>query len=166
MVKVEVSDKKGLVQYAGQDGFHVVDPDGITVKSAEMSAQLKIISSTKTLADDTTAHVFTDLIPAGTVVLCGEVAVETASSGGNTFNITKVGVASALDLFSGTIALAANEVGSQVLSPNGMMAAARDNSDASVSVTVTTADPGTQTTDGIIRLSLFCAQADTTGQTI
>lgn len=166
MVKVEVSDKKGLVQYAGQDGFSVVDPDGLSVKSAHMSAQLQIVSSTLTLADSTTAHSISGLLPPGCIVLAGEIAVETASAGGATFNITSVGTPNDADAFSGTIALEGNAVGSQVLSPIALMGSSDDNSDAAVSVVVTTATTGTQTTDGVVRVSLFIARADTTGQVI
>jgi hypothetical protein len=166
MVKVEVSDKKGLVQYAGQDGFSVVDADGLTVKSAHMSAQLKIISETKTLGDGDTAHTIASMIPAGSIILCGEVAVETASAGGSSFNITSIGTSNDTDAFSGTIALDGNAVGSQVLSPIALMPAGDDNSDADVDVVITTGSTGTQTTDGVVRISLFVAAAGVTGQTI
>ena len=166
MVKVLMDNKRGLVQEGGTGSVEIRDADGLKVFNPHMSAKLHVVTGTVTVDDDATASTITDLIPAGSIVLCGEVAVETASAGGNSVNITSVGVTGDTDALSGTIALDLNAVGSQILSPNSLLAAARDNSDSAVSVIVTNGDPGTQSTDAVVRVSLFLATADTTGYTL
>jgi len=152
MVKSVFDDSKGLVHSAGT-GLQIkktaINP---IVKSAHMSAQMQIVSATATIADSSTTTNFTDLIPAGSFVLGGVLEVVTASS--QTFNITDVGTANDDDAFSGTIALAANATGKQLLSPLALLPDGDDMSDSAVTVRVTHASSGTQTTDGVIRLSL------------
>ena len=152
MVKSVFDDSKGLVHSAGT-GLQIkktaINP---IVKSAHMSAQMQIVSATATISDSSTTTDFADLLPAGSVVLGGVLEVVTASS--QTFNITDVGTANDDDALSGTIALAANSTGKQLLAPIAQLPDADDASDSAVTIRVTHASSGTQTTDGVLRLSL------------
>jgi hypothetical protein len=163
MVKVIVDNNRGLVQETGTGSVEIRDSSGLKVFNPHMNARLHVVTGTGTAADDASSTTITDLVPVGSVVLCGEVAVETASAGGNSVNITSVGVTGDVDAFGGNIALDYNAVGSQVLSPTAMMPVARDGSDSAVSVIVTHGDVGTQSTAAVVRVSLFCASADVTG---
>ena len=152
MVKSVFDDSKGLVHSAGT-GLQIkktaINP---IVKSAHMSAQMQIVSATATISDSSTTTDFADLLPAGSVVLGGVLEVTTASS--QTFNITDVGTANDDDALSGTIALAANALGKQLLAPIAQLPDADDASDSATTIRVTHASSGTQTTDGVLRLSL------------
>ena len=167
MVKVVIDNKRGLVQEGGTGPVDIRDQDGLKVFNPHMNAKLHIVTGTGTTADDATTTTITDLVPAGSIVLCGEVAVETASAGGSSVNITAVGVTGDTDAFGGNMALDLNTAGgSNILSPTALMPVARDGSDSAVSVIVTHGDVGTQSTDAVVRVSLFCATADTTGYTL
>jgi hypothetical protein len=150
MVKVIVDNNRGLVQETGTGSVEIRDSSGLKVFNPHMNARLHVVTGTGTAADDASSTTITDLVPVGSVVLCGEVAVETASAGGNSVNITSVGVTGDVDAFGGNIALDYNPV-------------ARDGSDSAVSVIVTHGDVGTQSTAAVVRVSLFCASADVTG---
>ena len=164
MVKVIVDNNRGLVQETGTGSVEIRDSSGLKVFNPHMNARLHVVTGTGTTADDATTTTITDLVPVGSIVLCGEVAVETASAGGNSVNITSVGVTGDVDAFGGNMALDLNTAaGSNVLSPTALMPVARDGSDSAVSVLVTHGDVGTQSTDSVIRVSLFCASADVTG---
>ena len=162
MVRTVINDNKGLVQYGGQSGLAIeraaINP---VVQSGQMSAALQIVNGTATVSDDAQTTDFSDLVPAGSFVLCGEIAVETASAGGGTVNITDVGTANYNDCYSGTIALSINAVAAQVISPIAIPPDGDDGSDSAITVRVTHGDVGTQTTDAILRVSLVCVTAAT-----
>lgn len=163
MVKVIVDNNRGLVQETGTGSVEIRDSSGLKVFNPHMNAKLHVVTGTGTAADDASTTTITDLVPAGSIVLCGEVTVETASAGGNSVNITSVGVTGDVDAFGGNMALDYNALGSNVLSPTALMPVARDGSDSAVSVIVTHGDVGTQSTAAVVRVSLFCASADVTG---
>ena len=154
MVKSVFDDSKGLVHSAGT-GLQIkktaINP---IVKSAHMSAQMQIVSATATISDSSTTTDFASLLPAGSVPLGGVLEVVTASAGGATFNITDVGTANDDDALSGTIAFSANSTGKQLLAPIAVLPDADDASDSATTIRVTHASSGTQSTDGVLRLSL------------
>ena len=97
MVKVVVDNNRGLVQETGTGSVEIRDSSGLKVFNPHMNARLHVVTGTGTAADDASSTTITDLVPVGSVVLCGEVAVETASAGGNSVNITSVGVTGDVD---------------------------------------------------------------------
>ena len=168
MPKVKITNSAGLVQEKGSGGLKVVHAgisgsagvEGIRLAAGGSSGFLHIVQGEATIADSTVTTDITDLVPAGSQVLCGKVEMTTASS--QTFNITDVGTANDNDIFSGDIAMAAGGLNSQVLAPIGLMPLADDNSDGAVDVRVTHASSGAQATDGVVRVTLLVATAATT----
>ena len=171
MPKITVTNTKGLVQAAGSGGIKVVHAsvsgsagvEGIRVAGGGASGFLHMVQGSATIEDSVAIVDITDLIPAGSTVLCGVLEVTTASVGGTSRDITSVGTINDTDCLSGTIALDYQAVGSQLLSPIALFGATDDNSDNALPVRVTLAGSvGTQTTDGVVRVSLLCVTAATT----
>jgi hypothetical protein len=164
MPKVVVTNKAGLVQEKGSGGIKVVHAsmsgsagtEGLRTAAGGSSGFLHMVQGEATMINGDTATTINNLIPVGSTVLCGKLAVTTAATSNSA---TSVGVTGDLDAFSGTISLDLTAVGSQVLSPTALMPTGVDNSDSEVGVIVTHGDPGDST--GVIQLSLLLATAAT-----
>jgi len=164
MPKITVTNAKGLVQAAGSGGIKVVHAsvsgsagvEGVRVAAGGSSGFLHMVQGSATLLNEGVATTITNIVPAGSTVLCGKLSVTTAAAAGTA---TQVGFTGDIDALSGTIALSLASVSSQVLSPTALMAVGIDNSDNAASVIITHSDP----TDslGVIQLTLLCATAAT-----
>ena len=160
MPKVEYSKSKGLVQKAGS-GFDNDDlgaGERLKHKDSSTSVTLKAKRELITIADDTTAHdTEAGFIPAKSLVVACSVSVTTASAGGNTVNITDLGLDGDPDYFNpGNFTAALNTAGSTLVgAPDGSAAPIHPYFAAADKVRVTVGDPGTQTTDGVVEVVLY-----------
>ncbi len=160
MPKVFTHDAKGLVQKAGTG----IDVDnlgsGLRLKHADSGAAitLKAKTTTVTLPDGagTTTDTANGFVPAGSKIVAAGLEVVTASAGGNTFNITGLGLDGDPDFFFSGATISANAVGGMKIgAPSDAAAVAATFATTDDRIRVTHGGAGGQTTDGVVRLTLW-----------
>ncbi len=160
MPKVYIDNSKGLVQKSGS-GFDNDDLGAgqrLKHKDSSTSLTLKAARELITIADDTTAHDSSaSFIPAKSLVVACSVSVTTASAGGNTVNITDLGLDGDPDYFNpGNLTAALGTAGATLVgAPDGSAAPINPYFATADAVRVTCGDPGTQTTAGVVEVVLY-----------
>jgi hypothetical protein len=142
MVKTVIDNSQGLVQRGGESGLSVKNLLSFDGKDTILG--VRCLEESKVFSAGTTTDL-TSEVPIGGIVLGGQVEVVTAN--GNAVNITQVGIVGTVGKYSGTIALAANALGSAQLVPAALIPDA-----AAQAVRIT---HGAAAADGLVKVTLW-----------
>ena len=142
MVKTVIDNRQGLVQRGGESGLSVKNLLSFDGKDTILG--VRCLVEEKAFSAGATTDL-TSQVPIGGIVLGGQVEVTEVNS--NAVDITQVGIAGTVGKYSGTIALAANALGSAQLVPAALIPDA-----AAQAVRIT---HGVAAADGKVKVTLW-----------